>query len=290
MTAGFETPYLDLVRDVLAHAEAKPDRTGTGTFAVFGRMLRFDLAAGFPLLTTKRVHFKSVVHELLWFLKGTDDTAYLDANGVSIWREWQAPVQAADGRDYQSIGPLYGVNWLRFRGLFGTEVNQLDQVLAELRRSPTSRRLVISAWDPATLPDPELSPQENVQAGRAALAPCHAFFQFAVQGGRLSCMLTQRSADLFLGVPFNLASYALLTMMVADQVGLAPGELIWSGGDVHIYRNHVDQLTLQLSREPRPLPRLVLKRRPPSIYDYEATDFELVGYDPHPAIRGAVAI
>jgi len=282
--------YLDLVADVLEHGEGKSDRTGTGTIAVFGRMLRFDLSAGFPLVTTKSVHFKSVAHELLWFLKGTDDTTYLEEHKVGIWRAWQTELQRADGTRYPSIGPLYGVNWLHYKTPDGHEVNQLDQLIAEIKARPDSRRLIISAWNPATLPDPSLSPHDNVRAGKGALAPCHAFFQFSVQNGKLSCMLTQRSADLFLGVPFNIASYALLTALIAAQTGLQLGELIWSGGDVHVYHNHAEQLMTQLARQPRALPRLVLTRLPASIYDYQFSDFDLQGYDPHPAIKGAVAV
>jgi len=282
--------YLDLVRDVVQNGQEKTDRTGTGTTSVFGRMLRFDLAAGFPLLTTKKVHFKSIAHELLWFLKGTDDTTYLEQNGVTIWREWQTPVTGPDGNEYQSIGPLYGSNWLHFPGPDGTEVNQIDALISEIKARPDSRRLIVSAWNPATLPDPTVSPHENVRRGRAALAPCHAFFQFAVAQGKLSCMLTQRSADVFLGVPFNIASYALLTLLVAQQTQLEPGEFIWSGGDVHAYNNHRVQIDEQLRREPRPLPTLVIRRKPASIYDYTFEDFELQGYDPHPPIKAPVAV
>ncbi len=282
--------YLELIQDVLSSGDHKSDRTGTGTISVFGRMMRFDLANGFPLVTTKKVHFKSVAHELLWFLQGTDDTAYLEENGVSIWREWQTPVRRADGSEVLSIGPLYGVNWLRFPGPDGQEINQLDNVIEEIKARPDSRRLVVSAWNPATLPDSRWSPQDNVRNGRAALAPCHAFFQFVVQNGKLSCMLTQRSADVFLGVPFNIASYALLTMMVAHQTNLEPGEFIWSGGDVHVYANHMQQVKEQLSREPRPLPRLTLLRKPSSIYGYRYEDLQLDGYDPHPAIKAPVAV
>lgn len=283
-------PYLDLLRDVLENSVQKADRTGTGTFSVFGRMMRFNLAAGFPLLTTKKVHFKSIVHELLWFLQGTDDTAYLEANGVTIWRAWQTEMSRANGEKYQSIGPLYGVNWLHFRGPDGQEINQIDSVISQIRSHPDSRRLVVSAWNPVTLPDVSQSPQENVRAGNGCLAPCHAFFQFAVQEGKLSCMLTQRSADLFLGVPFNIASYSLLTMMVAQQTGLELGELIWSGGDVHIYKNHMEQVELQLARQPKPLPKLNIKRIPASIYDYTIEDFELVNYEPHPAIKAPISV
>jgi thymidylate synthase len=282
--------YLELIQDVLASGRGKSDRTGTGTVSVFGRMMRFDLGQGFPLLTTKKVHFKSVAHELLWFLQGTDDTAYLEENGVTIWREWQTPVRAPDGSEKLSIGPLYGVNWLRFPGPDGREINQLDNVIEEIKARPDSRRLIVSAWNPATLPDARLSPHDNVRKGLAALAPCHAFFQFTVQDGKLSCMLTQRSADVFLGVPFNIASYALLTMLVAHQTGLEPGEFVWSGGDVHIYMNHLEQVKEQLSREPRPLPRLSLLRKPDSIYGYRYEDLRLDGYDPHPAIKAPVSV
>ena len=282
--------YLDLVRDVLEHGFDKTDRTGTGTFSVFGRMLRFDLGAGFPLLTTKRVHFKSVAHELLWFLQGTDDTSYLQEHGVSIWREWQTELTKPDGSTYLSIGPLYGVNWLHYKDPNGGEINQIDAVINEIKQRPDSRRLVVSAWNPATLPDPSLSPQDNVRAGKGCLAPCHAFFQFVVEGRKLSCMLTQRSADLFLGVPFNIASYSLLTLMIAQQTGLEPGDFIWSGGDVHIYKNHLQQIELQLTREPKSLPTLQIKRKPESIYNYTIDDFELLGYEPHPGIKAPVAI
>lgn len=284
-------PYLQLVQEVYDQAARKSDRTGTGTYSVFGRMLRFDLQKGFPLVTAKKIHFKSVLHELLWFLQGTDDTKYLEDHGVSIWREWQAPRPRQDGQGtYLSIGPMYGVQWLRFPGADGTPINQLDRVLEEIRHRPDSRRLVVSAWNPAALPDSGLTPQENVLNGKGCLAPCHAFFQFYIQQGRLSCMLTQRSADLFLGVPFNIASYSLLTLMIAQQTGYEPGEFIWSGGDIHIYLNHLEQVKEMLSRNPRPLPYLRLKRKPNSIYEYTFDDFELLGYDPHPAIKAPVAI
>jgi len=282
--------YLDLVRDVLANGAERSDRTGTGTRSLFGRSMRFDLSEGFPLLTTKKVHFKSIAHELLWFLKGTDDTSYLDQNGVGIWREWEATVDGANGHRHKSIGPLYGVTWLHFPAADGTSINQIDYVIDEIRRRPDSRRLVVSAWNPATLPDPSLSPQENVRVGRGALAPCHAFFQFSVCDGRLSCMLTQRSGDLFLGVPFNIASYSLLTMMVAQQTDLRAGDFIWCGGDVHLYKNHLDQIAIQLARDPRPLPELRLTKRPSSIYDYRIDDFELIGYDPYPPIKAPIAV
>jgi thymidylate synthase len=283
-------PYIDLLNDVLRNGVEKSDRTGTGTYSVFGRMLRVDIADGFPLLTTKKVHFRSIAHELLWFLKGTDDTAYLEQNKVTIWNEWETPVTDSSGKSHNSVGPMYGVNWIRFPNPDGPSVNQIDSLIAEIRRRPDSRRLIVSAWNPATLPDSSKTPHDNVRDGRGALAPCHAFFQFAVSEGRLSCMLTQRSADLFLGVPFNIASYALLVMMIAQQTDLLPGELIWSGGDVHIYKNHIDQVRLQLSRQPRKLPVLKIKRKPPSIYDYTIEDFEIEDYNPHPPIKAEVSV
>lgn len=282
--------YLDLVQDVLQNGVKKTDRTGTGTISAFGRMMRFDLEKGFPLLTTKKVHFKSVAHELLWFLKGTDNTAYLEENGVGIWKEWQTEIAEDDGTIKKSIGPLYGTNWLSFPSPDGKSVNQIENIVNEIKVRPDSRRLVVSAWNPATLPNPQLSPHENVRQGFGALAPCHAFFQFSVADGKLSCMLTQRSGDVFLGVPFNIASYALLTMMVAQQTNLKLGDFIWSGGDVHIYLNHMDQIKEQLSREPRELPTLLISRKPDTIFDYKYDDFILQGYDPHPAIKAPVAI
>lgn len=282
--------YLNLVQDILSNGIKKSDRTGTGTLSVFGRMMHFNLAQGFPLLTTKKVHFKSIAHELLWFLQGTDDTAYLEAHGVGIWKEWQAEIVNPNGTTKKSVGPLYGTNWLAFPGQHGETMNQIAHVIEEIKLRPDSRRLVVSAWNPATLPDAGLSPQENVRQGRAALAPCHAFFQFAVADGKLSCMLTQRSGDIFLGVPFNIASYALLTAMVAQQTDLEVGEFIWSGGDVHIYTNHMDQIHEQLGRAPRTLPQLKLNSKPPSIFDYQYEDFSLIGYDPHPPIKAPVAV
>ena len=282
--------YLDLVRDVLENGVRKTDRTGTGTISVFGRMLRVDLSKGFPLLTTKKVHFKSIAHELLWFLKGTDDTAYLEENGVGIWKEWQTEIIDSTGKSRKSIGPLYGTNWISFPGPNGENVNQIKNVINEIKVRPDSRRLVVSAWNPATLPDSKLNPHDNVRNGLAALAPCHAFFQFAVANGKLSCMLTQRSGDVFLGVPFNIASYALLTLMVAQQTDLEPGDFIWSGGDVHIYKNHMDQVNEQLTRLPRKLPELIINRRPDSIFEYKFEDFSLVGYDPYPPIKAPVSV
>lgn len=262
------TPYEDLLAEVLAHGTHKSDRTGTGTRSVFGRQIRFDLAAGFPLITTKRVHFKSVVYELLWFLRGESNVGWLQQNGVTIWDEWAD--QAGE------LGPVYGVQWRSWPTASGDSIDQISQVIELIRTNPDSRRLVVSAWNPADIP-------------AMALAPCHALFQFYVADGRLSCQLYQRSADMFLGVPFNIASYALLTMMIAEQVGLAPGEFVWTGGDCHIYDNHIDQVTEQLARSAYPYPRLSIRSRP-SIFDYEFEDFELSDYQHHPAIRGAVAV
>jgi thymidylate synthase len=263
------TPYEDLLRDVLANGTQKTDRTGTGTRSVFGRQLRFDLADGFPLITTKRVHFKSIAYELLWFLRGDSNVGWLREHGVSIWDEW------AD--DAGELGPVYGVQWRSWPAPDGTHIDQISQVIDQLRTDPDSRRIIVSAWNVADIP-------------RMALAPCHAFFQFYVADGRLSCQLYQRSADMFLGVPFNIASYALLTMMVAQQVGLEPGEFVWTGGDTHIYDNHVDQVTEQLSRNPYPAPKLRFARKPQSIFDYTFEDFVIEDYQHHPAIRAAVAV
>jgi thymidylate synthase len=263
------TPYEDLLRDVLEHGTPKSDRTGTGTRSVFGRQLRFDLADGFPLITTKRVHFKSVAYELLWFLRGDGNVRWLQEHGVSIWDEWAD----ADGE----LGPVYGVQWRSWPTPSGEHIDQISQVLQTLRSDPDSRRMIVSAWNVADIP-------------QMALAPCHALFQFYVADGRLSCQLYQRSADLFLGVPFNIASYALLTLMVAKRAGLEPGEFVWTGGDCHIYDNHVEQVTEQLSREPFPAPRLRIAADRDSIFDYEYEDLVLEDYRHHPAIRATVAV
>ena len=261
--------YLELMRHVLEHGERKDDRTGTGTLSVFGWQMRFPLAEGFPLLTTKKLHLKSIVHELLWFLQGSTNVAYLREHGVTIWDEW------ADERG--ELGPIYGHQWRSWPTPDGGHVDQVAELMTRLRTDPNSRRLLVSAWNVADLP-------------RMALAPCHALFQFHVAGGRLSCQLYQRSADIFLGVPFNIASYALLTEMVAQQAGFEPGDFIWTGGDCHLYLNHLDQAREQLAREPRPLPRLVIGRRPESIFDYRYDDFRFEGYDPHPLIKAPVAV
>ncbi|MGE5626121.1 MAG: thymidylate synthase [Bacillota bacterium] len=261
--------YLDLIREVRDRGAPKSDRTGTGTRSLFGRQMRFDLAAGFPAVTTKKLHFKSIIHELLWFLKGETNTRYLKENGVSIWDEW------AD--ENGELGPVYGYQWRSWPAPDGRHIDQIAQVMEQLKKTPDSRRIIVSAWNVADL-------------SRMALQPCHAFFQFYVAEGRLSCQLYQRSADLFLGVPFNIASYAFLTHMVAQQADLKVGEFVWTGGDCHLYSNHMQQVEEQLKREPLPLPRLVLKRRPPSIFDYAFEDFEIANYQSHPAIKAPVAV
>jgi thymidylate synthase len=261
--------YLDLLQHVLDHGRPKADRTGTGTLSVFGYQTRCDLGAGFPLVTTKKLHLKSIIHELLWFLRGETNVRSLQAAGVRIWDEW------ADERG--DLGPIYGYQWRSWPAPGGGEIDQIDQVVSEIRRNPHSRRLIVSAWNVADL-------------SRMALAPCHALFQFYVLDGRLSCQLYQRSADLFLGVPFNVASYALLTMMIAQVTGLAPGDFVHTFGDAHLYRNHLDQVRLQLSREPRPLPTLRLNPDVHSLAEFRFEDFQLDGYDPHPHIPAPVAV
>ncbi len=276
--------YLDLLRDVLKNGTERTDRTGVGTRSVFGRQVRFDLGAGFPLLTTKRVHTRSVIHELLWFLQGDTNIAYLKRNGVSIWDEW------AD--ENGELGPVYGRQWRSWPAPDGRHVDQISEVVEAIRTQPHSRRLVVASWNAAELPEAGVSPQENARRGRMALAPCHCLFQFYVDGDTLSCQLYQRSADLFLGVPFNIASYALLTHMVAQQCDLRPGEFVHTFGDLHLYLNHLtdDIVFEQLRREPQPLPSLRIHRRPASLFEYRYEDFEFVGYDPHPAIRAPIAV
>ena len=258
-----------MMRHVREHGVRKDDRTGTGTLSVFGHQMRFDLAAGFPLVTTKKLHLRSIIHELLWFLQGDTNIAYLREHGVGIWDEW------ADAQG--DLGPVYGAQWRSWPAPDGSHIDQISQVLAELRRNPDSRRLIVSAWNVAELP-------------KMALAPCHALFQFWVAQGRLSCQLYQRSADIFLGVPFNIASYALLTCLVAEQSGLQPGEFIWTGGDCHLYLNHLEQADEQLHRQPLPLPRLVLKRKPATLFDYRYEDIEIADYACHPHIKAPVAV
>ncbi len=277
--------YLDLMRDIIANGTDKGDRTGTGTRSVFGRQLRFDLAAGFPLLTTKKVHVRSVVYELLWFLSGSTDNRWLQQHGVSIWDEW-----ALENGD---LGPVYGKQWRSWACPDGRTVDQISELVAQIRRNPNSRRLIVSGWNPADLPDESVSPQENVRNGKAALPPCHTLFQFYVADGRLSCQLYQRSADYFLGVPFNIASYSLLTHMLAQQCDLEVGDFVHTFGDVHLYQNHLNDPAIveeQLSRTPRELPRLRILRRPESLFDYRFEDFEFAGYDPLPGIKAPVAV
>ena len=273
--------YLDLLRHIRDNGLRKGDRTGTGTLSVFGHQMRFDLSDGFPLLTTKKLHIRSIVHELLWFLRGETNTAYLKENGVSIWDEWAT--------EEGELGPVYGRQWRSWPANGGATVDQVAEVVDAIRGNPNSRRLIVVAWNPAELPDESVSPQANVRAGRMALAPCHCLFQFWVGDGRLSCQLYQRSCDVFLGVPFNIASYALLTHMMAAQAGLDVGEFVWTGGDCHIYDNHVAQVTEQLGRQPRPYPELILAQRD-SIFEYTYEDITVRNYDPHPAIKAPVAV
>ena len=269
MATTIATPYEDLLHDTLANGVHKSDRTGTGTRSVFGRQLRFNLAEGFPLITTKRVHFKSIAYELLWFLRGESNVSWLRDNGVTIWNEW------AD--EAGELGPVYGVQWRSWPTPSGEQIDQVAEVIEQIKTNPNSRRLIVSAWNPADIP-------------KMALAPCHAFFQFYVADGKLSCQLYQRSADLFLGVPFNIASYALLTHLVAEQTGLEVGDFVWTGGDCHIYDNHVEQVTEQLTREPFAPPHLAITTKPASVFDYAFEDFEIVGYEHHPAIKAPVAV
>jgi thymidylate synthase len=271
--------YHDLLKHVLDTGNPKGDRTGTGTLSVFGYQMRFDLSKGFPMVTTKKLHLKSIVHELLWFLKGDTNISYLQENGVRIWNEW------AD--ENGNLGPVYGYQW---RNWNGDEIDQIEEVIDTLKNNPNSRRMLVSAWNPSVLPDTSKSFAENVSNGKAALPPCHAFFQFYVANGKLSCQLYQRSADIFLGVPFNIASYALFTMMVAQVCGYEPGDFIHTFGDAHIYNNHMEQIKLQLSREPKPLPKMVLNPEVKNIFDFKFGDFTLLDYDPYPHIKGAVAI
>mgnify|MGYP001107490679 FL=1 len=274
--------YLDLLQDILDNGVEKGDRTGTGTLSVFGRQYRHDLAHGFPLLTTKKLHLKSIINELIWFLNGDTNTRWLQDNGVSIWDEW-----ATEEGD---LGPIYGAQWTAWPTRDGGSINQIDYVVDCLRNNPDSRRILFHGWNVEYLPDENISPQDNVRAGRMALPPCHLLYQFYVAQGKLSAQLMIRSSDSFLGLPYNTASLAVLTMMLAQQCDLEPGEIIICTGDSHIYSNHVEQVREQLSRQPRRLPRLEILRKPDSIYDYRFEDFELVGYDPHPHIAAPVAV
>lgn len=271
--------YLDLVKHVKENGVFKGDRTGTGTKSVFGYQMRFDLSEGFPMVTTKKLHLKSIIHELLWFLKGETNIAYLKENGVKIWDAW-----ADENGD---LGPVYGHQW---RSWNSEEIDQIAELIETLKTNPNSRRMLVSAWNPSVLPDTTVSFSENVANNKAALPPCHAFFQFYVADGKLSCQLYQRSADIFLGVPFNIASYALLTMMIAQVVGLEAGDFIHTFGDAHIYTNHFDQIEEQLSRDPRPLPTMKINPEVTSIFDFTFDDFTLEGYNPHPVIKGAVSV
>jgi len=271
--------YLDLVKHVLESGNQKGDRTGTGTKSVFGYQMRFDLAEGFPMVTTKKLHLKSIIYELLWFLKGDTNIKYLQENGVKIWDAW------AD--ENGNLGPVYGHQW---RNWNSEEIDQITELINELKTNPNSRRMLVSAWNPSVLPDNSKSFSENVANNKAALPPCHAFFQFYVSDGKLSCQLYQRSADIFLGVPFNIASYALFTMMIAQVCGLEVGEFIHTFGDAHIYNNHFEQVELQLSREPKPLPKMILNPAIKNIFEFTFEDFTLEGYEPHALIKGSVAV
>ena len=271
--------YLDLVQHVMENGCQKGDRTGTGTKSVFGYQMRFDLNEGFPMVTTKKLHLKSIIYELLWFLKGDTNIKYLQENGVKIWDAW------ADANG--DLGPVYGHQW---RNWNSEEVDQITDLIKELKTNPNSRRMLVSAWNPSVLPDTTKSFDENVADNKAALPPCHAFFQFYVSDGKLSCQLYQRSADIFLGVPFNIASYALLTMMIAQVCDLEPGEFIHTFGDAHIYNNHFEQLELQLSRETKPLPKMILNPNIKDIFAFDYDDFTLEGYEPHALIKGSVAV
>jgi len=261
--------YHDLMKEVLAKGVKKSDRTGTGTLSVFGHQMRFNLTDGFPMVTTKKLHLKSIIYELLWFLKGSTDNNWLKERGVSIWNDWAAP----DG----DLGPIYGYQWRSWPAPNGQHIDQISEVIETIKKNPDSRRIIVSAWNVADIP-------------RMALAPCHAFFQFYVADGKLSCQLYQRSADIFLGVPFNIASYALLTHMVAQQCNLEVGDFIWTGGDCHLYSNHLEQVDLQLSRDFYPPPKLKILRKPDSLFGYEFEDFEIAGYESHPHIKAPVAV
>ncbi|HKK03592.1 MAG TPA: thymidylate synthase [Gammaproteobacteria bacterium] len=274
--------YLNLLREVRDNGTWKEDRTGTGTWSLFGYQMRFNLQDGFPLLTTKKLHIRSIVHELLWFLSGETNIGYLKQHKVRIWDEW------ATGEG--DLGPIYGRQWRAWPAADGTTIDQVAEAVETIRTRPDSRRIIVIAWNPAELPDETVSPQDNVRAGRMALAPCHCLIQFWVGDGKLSCQLYQRSCDVFLGVPFNIASYALLTHMMAQQCDLDVGDFVWTGGDTHLYLNHLEQADLQLQRTPGTLPRLEILRRPSSIFDYRYEDFRVTGYEPQPHIPAPVSI
>lgn len=274
--------YLDLMRYIRDHGVRKADRTGTGTISVFGYQMRFDLEQGFPLVTTKKCHLRSIIHELLWFLRGDTNIAYLKENGVSIWDEWATQ----EGE----LGPVYGKQWRSWEGPDGAVVDQISDLVQQIKTNPDSRRLVVSAWNPTVLPDTRLAPRQNAGQGKQALPPCHCLFQFYVLDGKLSCQLYQRSADVFLGVPFNIASYSLLTMMIAQVTNLRPGDFVHTFGDAHLYLNHLDQVEEQLSRQPYPLPQMKLNPNVSDLLDFRFEDFELLGYQSHPHISAPVAI
>lgn len=274
--------YLDLMRHVLEHGHKKSDRTGTGTISVFGYQMRFDLSQGFPLVTTKKCHLRSIIHELLWFLKGDTNIQYLKDNKVSIWDEWAT--------EQGDLGPVYGAQWRSWQTPDGRVIDQISQLIHDIKTNPDSRRLIVSGWNPAVLPDTKFSPKDNAAMGKQALPPCHTLFQFYVHDGKLSCQLYQRSADIFLGVPFNIASYALLTMMVAQVCDLTPGDFVHTFGDAHLYSNHMTQVNEQLSRTPHPLPQMKLNPAVEDIFGFSIEDFELVNYLAHPAIKAPIAI
>lgn len=274
--------YLDLMRHVLEHGHKKSDRTGTGTISVFGYQMRFDLSQGFPLVTTKKCHLRSIIHELLWFLKGETNIQYLTDNKVTIWDEWAT--------EQGDLGPVYGAQWRSWQTPDGRVIDQISQLIHDIKTNPDSRRLIVSGWNPAVLPDTRFSPKDNAAMGKQALPPCHTLFQFYVHDGKLSCQLYQRSADIFLGVPFNIASYALLTMMVAQVCDLTPGDFVHTFGDAHLYSNHLEQVNEQLSRTPHPLPQMKLNPAIKDIFGFGIEDFELVNYLAHPAIKAPIAI
>jgi len=274
--------YLELLEDILANGAVKGDRTGTGTLSVFGRQIRHKLSTGFPLLTTKKLHFKSIANELIWFLSGNTNVSWLQQHGVSIWNEWAT--------EDNELGPVYGKQWTAWPTKEGQAINQIDYVINTLKINPDSRRILFHGWNPEYLPDESISPQENVKQGRMALPPCHLLYQFHVVDGKLSALLYIRSSDSFLGLPYNIASLALLTHMLAQQCDLQPHEIIVSMGDLHAYSNHLEQIRTQLARQVRVLPTLIIKRKPESIYDYRFEDFEIVSYDPHPSIAAPIAV
>ena len=274
--------YLDLLDKIVKEGAQKGDRTGSGTLSIFAHQMRFDLQQGFPLITTKKVHLKSILHELLWFLKGETNIAYLKQHNVKIWDAW------AD--ESGELGPVYGHQWRSWPAPNGEKIDQIETIIKQLKETPNSRRIIVSAWNVADLPDESISPQDNVKQGKMALPACHAFFQFYVADGKLSCQLYQRSCDTFLGLPFNIASYALLTHMVAQQCDLAVGEFIWTGGDVHLYLNHQEQAALQMTRTPYPLPTLNIKRKPETMFDYQFEDFEIENYQAHEHIKATISV